>query len=253
MQDKYAGDVGDFGKFVLLDQLVKLSNGRFRLGINWYRVKCSDYKNTDGRHISYLDRDNPAAEMFEKCSPRIYSMLKSVVDNSDRSIRALEQSGILPKNTLCFSDPLPYGAKPYKKRVVERAAWFSKSITHLARADVVFIDPDNGIQTKNVKTTQTRSIKYALVDEVRAYCKRYDIVVLYNHRDRSPEEQNKERFLALHREVGQSTKLRIMRFKRFSVRYYVFLFKSNMSAVVRSLFEVLGREPYRFLFEEVEP
>lgn len=251
MQDKYACDVGDVGKFVLLDQLVKVSAGRLRLGINWYRVTRPERSNADGRHISYLERGNPAAEKFERCNPRIYSSLKSLVDVSNRSIRSLEQSGILPKDTLFFSDPLPYGARPLEKRVVERAAWFSKSMSHLDKADVVFLDPDNGIQTQNVKVTQSRSIKYVLVDEVRAYCKRHDIVILYNHRDRSPEETYLERFAQLHKAVGQSMRLRIMRFSRVSVRHYVFLFKRDAISVVQSLFEVLGREPYSFLFEEV--
>ena len=36
MQDRYAGDIGDFGKFGLLKAL--LSEG-FSLGVNWYKAE----------------------------------------------------------------------------------------------------------------------------------------------------------------------------------------------------------------------
>lgn len=36
MQDRYAGDIGDFGKFGLLKAL--LAEG-FSLGVNWYKAK----------------------------------------------------------------------------------------------------------------------------------------------------------------------------------------------------------------------
>ncbi|MBP7186237.1 MAG: hypothetical protein KBA55_05630 [Ruminococcus sp.] len=32
MQDRYAGDIGDYGKFILLRKLSE----KFRIGINWY-------------------------------------------------------------------------------------------------------------------------------------------------------------------------------------------------------------------------
>ena len=51
MQDRYAGDIGDFVKLGLLRAL---SPGR-KLGIAWYRFPDEDH-NGDGRHVGYLDR-----------------------------------------------------------------------------------------------------------------------------------------------------------------------------------------------------
>lgn len=48
MQDRYAGDVGDFGKFVMLRKLSGLLGPEQTLGINWYRVTNPE-PNNDGR------------------------------------------------------------------------------------------------------------------------------------------------------------------------------------------------------------
>ena len=50
MQDKYAGDVGDFGKFALLRALC---DGR-QLGICWYRTDSVLETTNDGKHLDYL-------------------------------------------------------------------------------------------------------------------------------------------------------------------------------------------------------
>ena len=50
MQDKYVGDIGDFGKSSLLNAV---SQGSL-LGVAWY--KYPDETNNDGKHIDYLDQ-----------------------------------------------------------------------------------------------------------------------------------------------------------------------------------------------------
>jgi hypothetical protein len=51
MQDRYSGDVGDFGKFGLLRHI--LNGSQLKLGINWYLFPNEDH-NEDGRFINYL-------------------------------------------------------------------------------------------------------------------------------------------------------------------------------------------------------
>ena len=53
MQDRYAGDVGDFVKLGLLRAL----SPERRLGVAWYRFPDEDH-NGDGRHISYLEQSD---------------------------------------------------------------------------------------------------------------------------------------------------------------------------------------------------
>ena len=45
MQDRYAGDIGDFGKFALLKEL---ENQGLSVGVNWYKINQPDFeKNPD--------------------------------------------------------------------------------------------------------------------------------------------------------------------------------------------------------------
>ena len=60
MQDKYTGDVGDFGKYGLLKTIVAESKGNIRLGVNWYYVTREEVSNGDGNRVSYLGKESKA-------------------------------------------------------------------------------------------------------------------------------------------------------------------------------------------------
>lgn len=51
MQNRYVGDIGDFGKLGLLRQLSKTG---LSVGVNWY-LTPDETHNGDGRHIGYLE------------------------------------------------------------------------------------------------------------------------------------------------------------------------------------------------------
>ena len=60
MQDRYTGDVGDFGKYGLLRWLCGQDAAPLRLGVVWYRADSSiinaDPPN-DGKHVEYLQAE----------------------------------------------------------------------------------------------------------------------------------------------------------------------------------------------------
>ncbi len=249
MQDKYSGDVGDFGKFILLRKLIEVG-GPLRLGINWYRVTRPENLNNDGRHVAYLHPDNPIAATFRQADPLVWSTLGAIVKANTRSIQALEACGLLPARSVYFSKPVPYGATSRAQRVVERQQWFSESLVLLAPADVILLDPDNGIGSASVRMTQTRAIKYALEQEICGYAGEHDLVIVYNHRDHSPRRQYLRKFNRVRSKLGPSTRLRLLHFKRFSARDYAFFFKPNMRGLVGQVFDGLTSAPFDFLCEE---
>ena len=51
MQDRYAGDVGDFGK---LGMLRCMEASGLKVGINWYLVGDESHNN-DGKYIGYME------------------------------------------------------------------------------------------------------------------------------------------------------------------------------------------------------
>ena len=68
MQDRYAGDVGDFGKFYLLKKVFVPT--RKNIGIVWYNYDNEEH-NADGLHIGYLcskeyNKDTEEKEIVKK-------------------------------------------------------------------------------------------------------------------------------------------------------------------------------------------
>jgi hypothetical protein len=250
VQDKYAGDIGDFGKFVFLNALHEAYGGRLRLGINWYRTTRPERSSNDGRHISYLDPVHPRSDRFRRCAPKIYESLGRVVSGA-RSISALEEAGLAPIGTRFYSTALPFGETRRRGEPSARRAWFQDSLGSLQESNVVFLDPDNGIAPPALRPTQARAIKYSFLDEMREYFERSEILIVYHHRDRSPAPRYMQKFVDARRAVDARAMMRILRFRRVSVRDYVFLYRAAVSSTVAALFDEMTAAPFEFLFEEL--
>lgn len=90
MQNRYAGDIGDFAKYGLLRAI---REGK-RLGIAWY-LNPDRGPAGDGRHIEYLD--DP--DRFRSLDPELFDILGDLVPDH-RRVATLEQSGILRRRGL---------------------------------------------------------------------------------------------------------------------------------------------------------
>ena len=252
MQDKYVGDVGDFGKFILLSGLTSIGKESIKLGINWYHVTKPDQRAGDGRHTDYLNTTWKHFNCYRECSLDIHGKLKTIVDADERKFSALEKGGLLPDSTLYYSEPVPYEAKFLDQRMINRERWFENSKTVLNNSDIVFLDPDNGIRPCNVRKTQMKAIKYAFDDEINEYYKEGKSVILYNHRDRSPKNEYKSKLILLQDTICSNDKLNVLRFKKISVRDYVFLMQKKHEALFMELFNRMLSKPYDYLFERYE-
>lgn len=133
MQDRYAGDVGDFVKLGLLRAI---SPGR-KLGVAWYRYP-DEAHNGDGRHVDYLqDRSGKLAQL----DPNLFDHLNGVV-RTEKSIRSL-----LPVlgDAKSSDEALDIKKLPVAERRMWRAGWFDRVLDDLHDCDLVFADPDNGL------------------------------------------------------------------------------------------------------------
>ena len=210
MQDRYAGDIGDYGKIALLRQIQAQG---LSIAINWYRVEPLDVeKNADG---SYKQEDGKylIPDYLFACDEELAVTLTQIAKSKNRSVKALEKKHLIP------------GAKYYSEpiSVVGRDEWHKLALNCLEGFDVVFLDPDNGLLVKSVGKRSARSVKYTFYEEVRDYINRGQSVIVYNHRCRKPEEQyfndicNK-----LEKETGiQKTEMLKMTFPKCSVRDYI--------------------------------
>jgi hypothetical protein len=81
MRDQYTGDLGDFGKYGLLNWICKDSN--LELGINWYLT--DDDNTSHGEYIEYLcehkNYKNCDAELYEKLQTILLPGSERIVDN----------------------------------------------------------------------------------------------------------------------------------------------------------------------------
>lgn len=206
MQDRYAGDVGDFSKFQLLRELQK--NSGLRLGISWYRFPDEDH-NRDGGKVDYAYRHE-----YTSCEPDLTDALLKVSQGT-RSVRALEGAGVLPPTTLYFSELIPRQGGP------QRAEWFQRSLEALAPAEIVMADPDNGFLPMSVGPGSSRFGKYIVDDEVSGLLGVAGLVVVYHHFSRQGKHMEQAQRLGSHFERLHGKRPVMIRFRPYSPRLYV--------------------------------
>jgi len=250
MQDKYAGDVGDFGKYGLLRELFKQSGGKITLGVNWFYVTRQETDNSDGNHIAYLSRTKKDSTRFRSCSPDLYDQLRILVYQNRRSIAEIEACKFLPEGTVFYSTPIPHSGVTTTERLTQRQAWFEESLSQLERVDIVFLDPDNGIQLDSSKKGESIAVKYVFTDEIESYYRLGKSLVIYNHRDRRPREEYERKILSNREYVRFPGDVKVLRFKRVSVRDFIFLIQERHRELMNHTIAHLTSPPWDFLFEQ---
>lgn len=182
MQDRYTGDVGDFGKYGLLRALTSadLVTG-LRLGVVWCLVD-DEAHNEDGRYTEYLSGAHEPE--FRSCDPSLYDELKSIVRRGDRSVAAIEASGVLPAGTKFYRQRLDYATIPSRERPAARRDWHSGAVAVTSDCDLVFFDPDNGLATDRMRVGYGDS-KHTFIDELRPSVRDGQSVVVYHHFSRN--------------------------------------------------------------------
>jgi hypothetical protein len=251
MQDKYAGDIGDFGKYILLKKIHDIAKPKIRLGVNWYLCTAAEPHSTDGKHIFYLSSSSKYRDKFSQCDTLLYNQLSNIVNSNRRSIKTIENDCILPASTIFYSNPLPMKNNSKHEPQTDREQWFNKSIHHLRKADIIFLDPDNGIAPSRASVNESRAVKYTFIHEIETYFKNGKSVVVYNHRDRSPAEQYNRKLSDTAKSLGCAQNVKVLRFKRVSVRDYLILSQPNHKNIFTSAAGALTVSPYDFLFKRI--
>ncbi|MEI6579689.1 MAG: hypothetical protein WCN92_09545 [Eubacteriales bacterium] len=211
MQDRYAGDVGDFGKLGMIRQI---ANTGLKVGINWFLAyKPDEHDKEDGKHIGYFINS-----LFQGCDDELLNKLKQIVEEN-RSVAAIERSNFVP-GARHYSAIL----KPGSDKTFSRDIWFRNSLDALADSDIIFCDPDNGLLVKSVSPVSSKSDKYVMENELVTYYTAGKSVVFYNHRCREKEEVYLRRFAPLRQHsVFENAECRGLKFARGTVRDYIFI------------------------------
>ena len=171
MKNKYFGDINDYKKYGILRALTGL--GKIQTTVCW--ILTEDDDSHDGHRISYLSKPDE----WRNHDPEVFDHLQvQVVKNQKRSVKAIEQTNVLP-NCCFYSEIL--------KDDVETRNQFFKGLLRFAKdSDLIFFDPDNGLEVKSVPLGKKNSSKYLYWEEVKeAYSAGYSLLI-YQHIPRKP-------------------------------------------------------------------
>jgi|GEM_PF-5623842 len=226
MQNRYAGDIHDFAKFLLLSQL----KGK-RVGIVW--CLFPDEKNGDGKYrqfenYPFLKVGGIGTEKLIKLLKRFNCLIKCTKEKpslsklwplikkylEEQEVEATfpsESNGKIDWDSLYIEKPEFKSKrkirKEYRKKYIEHHFRFFKG----KGCRVIFFDPDNNLRIEEGKGTNNKSIqnqqlegdaksstikkstkkggKYLFLDEVIPFLKEKMEVIVYNSFPRKKREQ----------------------------------------------------------------
>jgi len=245
MQDRYSGDVGDFGKFSFLRCV--FGDWQKRIGVIWYLFPDESHNN-DGGHIDYLRKRE-----FQDLDKDLCGKLSAVV-HGNRSVTALEKAGLLPVNTIYFSERLDFylkfpsqSQKDKQKREAKRAQWFANAVSAVSKCNITFLDPDNGLEIPSCsKTGQLKAEKFAYYSEISKLTKDKDVTVIYQHLGRKGThvEQISSRAIELRQKIDSGCAIFAIRYRPYSPRaYFILTARSEKTRLRKSLMRFM-QGPY---------
>ena len=221
MQNRYTGDIGDFGKLGLLRVL---NSAGLTIGVNWYLTPDESH-NGDGRHTAYLNK-----EQYQTCDKQLWSELKRIVETGQREIVALEIGDIL--QATYYSKPLDFDGKTKAERINLRSNWHKEAAAVLNNTDIVFVDPDNGLIVPSAEGT-VKANKYVEPRELADYYSQGSSVIYYQHKAR----RNDTFYIEQHQSLlscpafNGATGLGL-KFVTTSQRYYFFIVQPKHKEII---------------------
>lgn len=233
MKNQYAGDVGDYTKLGILRYL---ENAGFSIGLNWYLTLDEPIHSktfTDGKHVDFLKCKCDTPDVLLHCA------LKKIGLSNNRSVTRLENAKLF-ENALFWNKIL---------EAKNRDEWHLKALKKLGNQDVIFLDPDNGLEVKSTKPYSKNGNKYTTYKEAADYYSQGSTVIIYNHRDRKSESEYVKRFYRFKDiEETKNAKIFYLRASRYSGRDYLFLVQErHFSDLEMAINSFLATEWCRYL------
>ena len=188
MKNQYFGDIYDYTKYGLIRMLA--SNGKISVVVCWM-LTPNDGKR-DGHHVDYLQE----AKKWRALDPQVFDFLRTaVLDRCERNVRAVEESDLFP-NTSFYSHRLTDDSG-------RRQQYFNKLFEFSSGAELVFFDPDNGLEVKSITYGKGGSSKYLYMHEVAQTFHAGHSLLIYQHLPPLPREPFVRRLaVSLRHETG---------------------------------------------------
>lgn len=213
MQDRFVGDIGDFGKYGLLRALAGIYpevKPLLSLGVVWYRNAVGQTQpRSPGKDAGYLDQP----ERFRDCDPVLFDTLKELVTSGERNLCALERSGVLGGAT--------FHRETAPRNTDARKQWTNRALDAVGVSEVVFVDPDVGLAPATAKNSPA----HAQLTEIKPVVERAQTLVIYQSfgRKGNHPEQMTGWGKSLPRALRFTGAARILRFRSGSPRAFIIL------------------------------
>lgn len=233
MQDLYAFDIGDFGKLGLLRALTE-GSPRLKLGVIWYATNLGS-AGADGKHIRYLALGSEQVprrleRTLRVCDRTLYDSFRRHLRSAEggRTISALEQLGVLAEDTRFVSSLVPENS-------ADRERWFHGACAHVNGSDLVFVDPDNGLEPPGRSPSRGPSRIHVTWSELRVLYEAGHSLVIYHHlnRERGGHElQTANRLEALRASLEAKCSAWALRYRRGTARAFFVIAQQRHAAAL---------------------
>ena len=226
MQNRYVGDIGDFGKYGLLRFLSGTRGSptderRLSLSIVWY-LHPDESHNSDGKHIRYLSATSAYQQALRECDPELFETLRKLIADDTRSVTAIRRSPILPDDTVYYERSLYYSRSESRSaRQAIRKRWLQAALEITSEAELVFVDPDNGI-SETVDPLRKNGPKFVFINDLQQFVEQNKSLVVYHHlgRQGTATEQIFRVSECLQDKLHLADRPWALRFRRGSARAY---------------------------------
>ncbi len=166
MKEQYFGDENDYRKYALLRVLARA--GALTIGVCWMLTPPDG--RADGNKNGYLK--DP--KRWHHYDPHLFDFLHSVLrEGGVERLQAIERSCLLVGATF-VNAVVPDAAGP-------RIKYFQDSLHSLRSSQLVFFDPDNGIEVSSKPKGRKDSSKFVFLDEIAATYAAGCSILIYQH------------------------------------------------------------------------
>ena len=210
MRCQWVGDIGDFGKYGLLRALFGKREEHQISALSFAVVWCT---NTEPLSTRYMH----PVENLQHCDEWLYQTLHGVGEN-ERCLRAVQVKNILNTNQFYYA-PLSGLAGNDRAEI-----WLPGAVELIRDADVIFVDPDDGIATSNMEERgNNNSQKHIYMDELNCFYHHKKSLIIYQTLRYAPGGFiNRVNHLAgeLRRRLGAQAEIWALRWRRRQSRVF---------------------------------
>ena len=176
MKYQYLGDINDYHKYGLLRAISNATE--LKTLVAWMLTPDDD--SIDGQRTKYLE----CSHKWKRYDPELYCVLKETlnkrkcyqnqkIQSAEKNLSQFEKSSIL-KRTNFYSALTPDNANG-------RVSWFNVLLREAKSTDIVFLDPDNGLEIESKHYGQKKSSKYLYWREVNTLWQNGKSLLIYQH------------------------------------------------------------------------